>query len=60
MTVYVFHRSSTGSNKTVLVEADNELEARGKAQKFLPNTCIPEFKGEASDLLDEEPGILEL
>lgn len=61
MAYHLFHRGGHES-KTVIVEADSELEARGKLQKKITAGMNPEYRGSFEDLMETESdeGFLEL
>ena len=52
MAIHVFYQGGYES-KTVLVEADSEVEARGKAQKECLAGDVPTYKGVLADLIPE-------
>ena len=60
MNAYVFHRAGYDSS-TVLVRAETETEARGKAQKEVAGGLLPKYKGQLSELFNEdESDVLQL
>lgn len=61
MELHIFHLSGY-EPKTVIVKANDETEARGKAQKELPSGAIPPYEGTVEELMENksENGILEL
>jgi hypothetical protein len=53
MKTHVFNTSgSTGG--TVLVHADSEIKARGKAQKELPSGMVPQYQGTLEELTEND------
>lgn len=51
MSYYVF---TSTNNRSIVVEANNQLEARGVIQKEKMSGVDFEFKGELSELIGEE------
>lgn len=61
MAFHLFHRGGYES-KTVIVEADSELEARGKLQQKITAGMSAEYRGTLDELMEDEAdeGFLEL
>jgi len=55
MNIHVFHYSSRDP-KTILVRANSEVEARGKAQKQSVTGNIPPYKGTIEEVMDRNEG----
>lgn len=60
MTYHLFRRGGYDT-RTVIVQADSELEARGKIQEHTPTGIDSSYQGEISNLCAEtENGVLDL
>lgn len=59
MNIHVFHYSSIDS-KTILVRADSEVEARGKAQKESVSGSVPPYKGTIKEVMSANNDVLDL
>lgn len=55
MNIHVFHYSSRDS-KTILVKAESEVEARGKAQKKSVTKNIPPYRGTIEEVMNMTEG----
>lgn len=52
MAIHVFHQGGY-EPQTVLVRADSEIEARGKAQDELPGGVVPSYEGTADVVIPD-------
>jgi len=60
MTLYLFHRGGYES-RTIIVEAESELEAKGKVQEKLPSGISVKYRAPLKELLnEEESGVLDM